>query len=112
MKNFKNFCNPTSAFNVFFYNKFIEADGIRNACLSRTNILTVTDRQTERLILTISRLVVIQSLVVIFRVDVLCLCDPVQVTLQILLQLLFLSEFLEIPTSFGLLSLFGELSEK
>lgn len=36
---------------------------------------------THSLVLTISRLVVVQSLVVILRIDVLCLCDPVQVTL-------------------------------
>lgn len=48
----------------------------------------------------------------VLRVDVLSLRDPVQITFQIFLQLLFLSKLLEISTSLRLLSLFRELSNK
>lgn len=50
------------------------------------------------------------GLIFVVRVYILSLSDPVQVTLQILLQLLLLTQLLEVSTSFGLLSLFGELS--
>lgn len=50
------------------------------------------------------------GLVLVVGVDVLGLSDPVQVTLQILLQLLLLTQLLEVAASFGLFSLLGELS--
>lgn len=49
-------------------------------------------------------------LVLIVRVDIFSLSDPVQVTLQVLLQLLLLTQLLEVSASFGLFPLFGELS--
>lgn len=60
--------------------------------------------------LTVSGFLLIQALVLILRVDVLGLRDPVQVALQVLLQLLLLSQLLEVAPGLGLLSLFGELS--
>lgn len=56
-------------------------------------------------------LAVLVGLVLVVGVDVLGLSDPVQVTLQILLQLLLLPQLLEVSPGFGLLSLLGELSE-
>lgn len=50
------------------------------------------------------------GLVLVVGVDVFGLGDPVQVSLQILLQLLLLTQLLEVSTSFGLLSLLGKLS--
>ena len=46
----------------------------------------------------------------ILRVDVLGLRDPVQVATQVLLQLLLLSQFLEVSPRLGFLSLLGKLS--
>lgn len=55
----------------------------------------------------------IRSIVLVCqRFQILRLGDPVEVSLQILFQLLFLSKFLEVPTVLGLLSFFGELSGK
>lgn len=55
----------------------------------------------------------IRSIVLVCqRFQILRLRDPVEVSLQILFQLLFLSKFLEVPTVLGLLSFFGELSGK
>lgn len=50
-------------------------------------------------------------LILVVWVDVLGLSDPVQVTLQILLQLLLLTQLLKVSTGFSLLSFLGELSE-
>lgn len=50
------------------------------------------------------------SLILVVRVDVFSLSYPVQVTLQVLLQLLLLTQLLEVSASFRLLSLFGKLS--
>lgn len=50
------------------------------------------------------------SLILVVRVDVFSLSYPVQVTLQVLLQLLLLTQLLEVSPSFRLLSLFGKLS--
>lgn len=59
--------------------------------------------------LTVS-LALLVALLLILGVNVLGLRDPVQVALQVLLQLLLLAELLEIAASFGLLALFGKLS--
>lgn len=50
------------------------------------------------------------SLLIVLGVDVFGLSDPVQVALQVLLQLLLLSQLLEISASFRLLSLLREFS--
>lgn len=47
----------------------------------------------------------------VLRVDVFRLCDPVQVTHQILLQLLLLTQLLEVSAGLGLFSLLGKLSD-
>lgn len=52
------------------------------------------------------------ALLLVLGVDVLGLCDPVQVALQVLLQLLLLAELLEIAASLGLLALFREFSAR
>lgn len=62
------------------------------------------------MLLTVSGFLLIHAFVLVLRVDVFRLCDPVQVAFQILFQLLLLSQLLEIPPSLGLLPLFGELS--
>lgn len=56
-------------------------------------------------------LAVLVGLVLVVGVNVFGLSDPVQVTLEILFQLLLLTQLLEVSTSFGLFSLLGELSE-
>lgn len=48
--------------------------------------------------------------ILVLGVDVLGLSDPVQIPFQILLELLLLTELLEVSASFGLFSLLGELS--
>lgn len=50
------------------------------------------------------------GLILVVGVDVFSLSDPVQVALQVLLQLLLLTQLLEVSTSFSLLSLLGKLS--
>lgn len=62
------------------------------------------------MLLTVSGFLLIHAFVLVLRVDVFRLCDPVQVAFQVLFQLLLLSQLLEIPPSLGLLPLFGELS--
>ena len=50
-------------------------------------------------------------LLVLQLCQLLCLGDPVDITLQILLHLLLSSQSLEVPTRLGLLLLLGELSD-
>lgn len=57
-------------------------------------------------------LALLVALLLVLGVDVLGLRDPVQVALQVLFKLLLLAELLEIATSLGLLTLFGELSAR
>lgn len=61
------------------------------------------------MVLTVA-LALLIGLVLVVGIDVFGLSDPVQVTLQILLQLLLLTQLLEVSASFGLLSFLGELS--
>lgn len=49
-------------------------------------------------------------IILIVRVDVLGLCDPVQVALQVVLHLLLLTKLLEISTSLCFQSLLRELT--
>lgn len=62
-----------------------------------------------RMPLTVSGFLFVQALVLILRVDVLSLRDPVQVALQVLLQLLLLSQLLEVAPGLGLLALWRTL---
>lgn len=57
-------------------------------------------------------LALLVALLLVLGVDVLSLRDPVQVALQVLLQLLLLAQLLKIAASLGLLAFFGELSAR
>lgn len=57
-------------------------------------------------------LALLVALLLVLGVDVLGLRDPVQVALQVLLQLLLLAQLLEVAAGLGLLTLFGELSAR
>ena len=57
-------------------------------------------------------LAVFVAVLVVLWVDVLGLRDPIQVALQVLLQLLLLTQLLEVSTRLRLLALLGELSGK
>lgn len=56
-------------------------------------------------------LALLVGLVLVVGVDVFGLSDPVQVALQILLQLLLFTQLLEVSASLGFFSLLGKLSE-
>ena len=56
-------------------------------------------------------LALLVGLVLVVGVDVFGLSDPVQVALQILLQLLLFTQLLEVSTGLGFFSLLGKLSE-
>lgn len=76
----------------------------------KSDIYTFLDLRINQSKLLTVALALLIGFVLVVGVDVLGLSDPVQVSLQILLQLLLLTQLLEVPTSFGLLSLLGKLS--
>lgn len=84
-----------------------------NALLLITLLIPVSPRTQPKdrgWLLTVSGFLLIHAFILILRVNVFCLSDPVQVAFEVLFQLLLLPQLLEISSSFGLLPLFGKLS--